>query len=148
MNILEREFIYSSIIKFITIKDFINLSITNKNLLNKLKKKYIWKQKLENILDKDSNVDNYYRQVKLNYNSKSRNICSICNDYIIKNFFITNHDCNYGFLKCLKCENKSNCTCKPVLSSYHSKCIESDNNCIICPLCGTKTVGYFISINV
>lgn len=149
MNILEREFIYTNIIKFITIKEFIHLSISNKNLLKKLKKQYIWKEKLENILDKDSKMNDCYRQVRLTYNCKSRNICSICNDYIIKDFFITNHDCNYGFLNCIKCETKTKCECEPIFSSYHSKCIDSDiNNCIICPLCGKKTLGFFISINV
>ena len=145
---LELEIVFINVIKYLDVYDFLNLSSCNMNFYKYFSKNYIWKEKNSNIIDLNQKIDNYKLQYIINFNSKNRNKCSICNDYIIQDFYISTHDCNYGFTKCTKCLKSSFCICGDYVS-YHSKCINKENLFLIeCPLCKTKIAAYHINYNI
>ena len=147
IKIIKKEFVFINIIKFLKIYDFINLSKCNRKLYSYFFKNYIWKEKNKNIININQNIINYKSQFIMNFNCKNRSLCSICNQYIIKDFYISMHNCNYGFIRCVKC-NDLNCICD-TYSSYHSKCVSKVNNYIIvCPLCNQHINAYLINYNV
>jgi hypothetical protein len=144
---LEQEIVFISVIKFLSISDFLNLSNCNKKLRKYINFNYVWKEKNLTIINPKHIIKNYKNQFIYNYRSKDNNICSICNDYIIQDFYISMHNCNYGFTKCVKCLDFK-CTCSEYLS-FHSKCVKKDNfNIIECPLCKSKIAAYHINYNV
>ena len=148
-RILEKEIVFINVIKFLRVEDFINLSICNNKLIKFYNKSYIWKEKNRHILRLGDYVKDYKNQYIINYGAKHKNKCSICNQYIIQDFYILMHDCNYGFIDCVKCLNLSNeCGCG-CYTTYHTKCLKMDNPYIVdCPLCNQKVAAYHINFNI
>mgnify|MGYP003968159283 CR=1 FL=1 len=149
MNIFDSNKLFSLIIKYIDIKDFFNLSLTNRKNFNNFKSNKIWIEKLENIINPNikSKIVDYKRQFFLNYYSSARNICSICNGNIIKDFYLTVHKCHYGFIQCVKCNSDIKCNCNN-FNTYHTKCIIHTDNYIICPICNNNIIAYKIGLNI
>ena len=144
MEIIKSNKLFSKIIKYLEVNDFFYLCSINKKTYKNFNDSNIWKEKLEYLINcnlKDKQID-YKYQYQLAYNSKNRQICSICNDIIIKDFYITPHDCHYGFKKCVKINENDN------YNSYHSNCLKKNKNTIICPLCKYPTSGYQIGYNI
>lgn len=148
-KILEKEIVFINVIKFLKLNDFINLSTCNKKFSQLNNKSYIWKEKNRHIVNFCHLIDNYKKQYIMNYGAKDKNLCSICNQYIIQDFYILMHDCNYGFTDCVKCANSLNeCGCGSY-TTYHNKCLKKDNFYIAnCPLCKHKVAAYHINYNI
>ena len=148
-RILEKEIVFINIIKFLKLNDFINLSTCNKKFSQFKNKSYIWKEKNRHIVNFCHLIENYKEQYIMNYGAKNNILCSICNNYIIHDFYILIHNCNYGFTYCVKCANSLNeCECGSY-TSYHNKCLKKDNFYIVnCPLCKHKVAAYHINYNI
>ena len=145
MEILNSKKLFSKIIKYLETEDFFNLCIINKKTFKNFNDNNIWKEKLAGVINwnlKEKKL-NYKDQFKIAYKSKNRDLCSICNKFIIKDFYMTLHDCHYGFNK----EVSSNIN-KSDYISYHSDCLTKYKNLILCPLCKYPIVAYHIGFNV
>jgi len=148
MYVLEIDIIYLNIINYLDLIDYYNFSRINKKNYCKFNNNKIWKIRLYEFLNNNNKIVNYKNQYFMKYFSTNKNLCSICFKPIIKNFYISYHNCNYGFKNCIKCL-KQDCICDDSFVSYHSDCLDVINNTSFkCPLCNRQTIGYKIFINI
>jgi len=136
--------IFYTITLYLDIKDFIQFSISCKDLKVLYDDDNLWKLK---YFKNDVDIKSYKDYIIKSFLKRSNNICMLCYKLLITNIIITMHNCNYALKKCINCNNiKCKCT---GLTYYHQDCLDIKKFGLFkCPLCSEYIKGYFVSINI
>lgn len=126
------------------IKDIIIISNTNKSLNLLCNDDDMWRMKYFSF---QKNNILYKKYMKYTYLKHSKQLCFICNKLLIKNVFLTFHNCSYILKKCYFCKNII-CSCNKYILC-HSECIKKmNNNIYTCQFCNNNIKGYLINYNI
>ena len=126
------------------IRDIISLSITN-SILNLLcKNERIWEMK---YFCNYNNINLHKKYMQYTYLKHSKKVCFFCNESLIKDIFLTFHNCSFILKRCYHCQNII-CSCKKYIMCHYNCIKKMNNNFYKCQLCNSNIKGYLINYNI